>query len=153
MKDIITSVIVMALSAFAYFNAETFSLIKRGTWNLAKNPAVYPRMIATVMFVLGAILLISTIMKGKVKGLQIDKGIFGNILKVVVLMFLYIIGVYILGFILATTLFMISVIMVFGGKIKTALIVSLPVTVGLYVIFQVLFSVPLPLGEIFSFWR
>ena len=153
MKDIILSILAIAFSLFTYIFSDSFSLQGRNAWNLALNPAVYPRLLAMVMFVLGLVHLVNTLRKGSIKGLKFEKLVMINVGKIVGLVLVYIVGVYYIGFIVATTIFLGVTIIVGGGNIRQALIVPLPTTLGLYLLFQVLFAVPLPMGEFLKLLR
>ncbi len=152
MKEIIFAIFSMALGTFFYIASEAFSM-KNDPWNLHANPAVYPRLLAIIIFALGAVHLINTLRKGGLEKLNINKEALKNVGKIVGLVLVYIIAVYYIGFIVATTLFMGVTIIVGGGSKRQAFIIPLPVTIGLFFMFQVLFAVPLPMGELLNFLR
>ncbi|MFA6506185.1 MAG: tripartite tricarboxylate transporter TctB family protein [Treponemataceae bacterium] len=154
-KDLINGVLTIALSVFIFFYAATFS---KGGFSFAENPSLYPRMLAGILFLLGSSLVFQTLLKrkravnkkaattppeektgpepeGKTRVLKIAAALIG-----------FVVITWIVGFIIAALLFCFLAPLILGTTKKTAIIVSLSLTVVISVLFFLFFKVPVPHG-------
>lgn len=146
MKDYIVSAAAFFLSAFVFISSGSFADSKGG---LSQDPAYYPRILAGILAVMALVLLIQTLRKKEAIKISANKGLIFNISKVIAALILYIIALNILGFLIATAAFLFGGILLFGGKVKQSAILFLPITLVIYVVFSILFKMPLPKGIFF----
>ena len=149
-KDIVTGAVAAGLSLFAYFSASSF---EKGGVSLAENPALYPRILAVVVFCMGIALILQALLKsrrGESKTAAYnDKEALSRVGKILSVLCGYVFGIYLIGFIVPTLAFTCAMPLISGSRLKTALMVSLPLTAALYVVFFILFKVPVPHGIVF----
>jgi len=152
LKDFVSSVIFMLFAAFAFLQAGQFSVEGRNAFNLGFNPAMYPRILTLLMFVLSAILLAQSIRKGALKNIQvnIDRRKLIKSAALFVLVLAYILGMNVFGYIASTLLCVAIFIRLFGGTTKQAVLYSAGITAVLFVIFRIGFNIFLPAGSIFQ---
>jgi putative tricarboxylic transport membrane protein len=152
-KDLVNGIVAAGFAVFVYVEAGQFAA---GGASLARNPALYPRILAVIVFAIGVILLVlATIASVKSRGGErrkptTDMSGRKHVALTVGLLVAYVGAIYLLGFVIPTLAFMLATPMVLGTKFKTALLVSLPATVVLYVVFFVFFKVPIPSGILFQ---
>ena len=155
MKDFAASAIFLFLSIFIFFSSQSFSSKGRRLFSLAYNPALYPIIIASILFIIAIILIVQAIRKGAFKNIQIhinrQKAI--KVIKLLLGVILYIIGINYFGYIVATLFCIVLFVYLFDGTIKQAILYSVGLTVVLYVVFRIGFKILLPVGEIFESWR
>jgi putative tricarboxylic transport membrane protein len=149
-RDIVTGAVAVGISVFVYFTSVS---IESGGASLSGNPALYPRILAAVVFLLGVLLILQAIVKSR-RGEKLpaafnDREALGRVGKMLTVLCLYVVGIYFVGFIFPTLLFSFFMPLISGSRLKTALLVSLPVTVALYVVFFIFFKVPIPHGILF----
>lgn len=152
MKDFVSSAIFMLFAAFAFLQAGQFSVEGRNAFNLGFNPAMYPRILTLLMFVLSAVLMAQSIRKGALKHIQVRidgrKAVKAAVLFALVLA--YILGMNLFGYIASTLLCVAVFIRLFGGSIKQAVLYSAGITAILFVIFRIGFNIFLPAGSVFQ---
>lgn len=155
MKDFVGSIICILVSVFIFVTSEVFALKGPNASSLSRNPALYPRILAAVFLILAIILLVNSIRGGALKNIKItvDKQSLKKVSILVFIVLLYIISINYFGYIISSIVFTAILIVVYGGTIKQALLLSIPVSVSLYVIFQMVFKVPLPIGDFIELWR
>jgi hypothetical protein len=155
-KDLITGVASVALAGFVYWEAGQFAA---GGASLARNPALYPRILAVIIFGIGVILLaqacIASVKARRSGGMRpaakkTTAAGMRNVALTAGLLIAYVSTIYLLGFIIPTLAFMLTTPMTLGTKLKTALLVSIPATAVLYVVFFIFFKVPIPSGILFG---
>ena len=151
-KDLVNGIVAAGFALFVYWEAGRFA---EGGVSLSQNPALYPRILAVIVFAMGAILLVRGIIAAvKAGGGEGPKpaadtrgrrsvALTGGMLAA------YAGAIYLLGFVIPTLLFTLATPLLLGTKFKTALLVSLPVTAVLYVVFFIFFKVPIPSGILF----
>jgi len=154
LKDFAASVIFLFLSVFVFFSSQSFSSKGRRYFSLAYNPAMYPRIIALILFILSVILIVQAIRKGAFKNIKIhiDRQKAVKVIKLLLGVLLYIVGINYIGYITATLLCVILFVYLFDGTIKQAILYSIGLTAVLYVIFRMGFKILLPVGKIFETW-
>ena len=151
MKDFIVSLVFLFLSVFTLIASEAFNRKGKNAFSLANNPAVYPRLLAAILFVLSCVLLFQSIRKGALKNIKI-KIAREKLLKVVKLFFtviVYVCGIYFAGYVISSAVCIFFFILLYGGKVRSAIIYSVAATIVLYLVFQVGFKVRLPVGYFF----
>ena len=152
-KDLVNGIVAAGFAVFAYVEAGRFA---EGGVSLARNPALYPRILAEIVFAMGVILLVRGIIASvKARGGERPKprtDASGRklVALTVGLLVAYVGAIYLLGFVIPTLAFTLTTPMVLGTKFKTAVLVSLPVTAVLYVVFFIFFKVPIPSGILFQ---
>jgi hypothetical protein len=150
LRDIVTGVVAVFIAFFVYF---TSASIESGGASLSANPALYPRILAGVVFFLGVSLILQTVIKyrrGERKPAVFDdREALGRVGKMLAVLCLYVVGIYFIGFILPTLLFSFFMPFISGSRLRTSLLVSVPVTLALYVVFFIFFKVPIPHGILF----
>lgn len=70
MKDYITALCALVISAFVYVNSGSFVVENGG---LAKNPAYYPRALALLLAVLSAVLVIKAVIQRERGSVSVNK--------------------------------------------------------------------------------
>ncbi len=150
-KDIVNGAVAVGLSLFVYFSSSAF---EKGGVSLSENPALYPKILAGVVFCFGLILIVQAVLKGgggeKKPSAYADREGLGRVLVILLLLCGYILGIHLTGFILPTLLFTGFVPLISGAKKRTSLLVSIPLTAVLYVVFFIFFKVPVPHGLLFG---
>ena len=115
------------------------------------GPSFYPTVLLCVLLVLLLILLIQTLTG---KGLENDKADLLPLKQIVkpalilVGMLAYAILMPYLGFIITGILYLFAVMMILKADWKKSIIISVAVTVIIYVAFRYVFKVPLPTGTL-----
>lgn len=152
-KDLVSGIVVVGFAVFVYWEAGQFAA---GGVSLAQNPALYPRILAAIVFAMGVILLVQGIIAsvksrgGERRKPTIDISGRKHVALTVGLLVAYVGAIYLFGFIIPTLAFTLATPMMLGTKFKTAILVSPPVTAVLYVVFFVFFKVPIPSGILFQ---
>ncbi len=111
------------------------------------GPSFFPNIIAVFLIFVGILEFFEAKHSTRYASLQgVNKRGAGNVLVVIVAIFLYIISLMPLGFIITTFLFSLIIMYLLGvGKIKS-IVYSFIVLVILILIFEKLFRIPLPGG-------
>jgi ABC-type polysaccharide/polyol phosphate export permease len=144
----------MAASVFVFFASRAFS-VEGNPFSLAHNPAVYPRMIAAVLFLLSCLLMYQAIRKGALKNAAIrpDKQKLFKVFRLFLVVLLYVVLLNFGGYIFSSLICIFLCVYVFGGNPRQAVLYSVIITASLYLVFQIGFRIPLPKGEILEYWR
>src|SRR5690554_5984612 len=144
--DFWTGIGLMAISVAVWLLTAELPTPKRGI-----GPGEYPRVISATMFILGLVLSITNIIGGfpqKAKNIQWLH--LRRALLMAVMAFVYVRLLKPIGFPLLTPFFMFATIKLFGYQNnKMAIIVSVLSTAVIFLLFNVVFMVFLPLGRIF----
>ena len=152
-KDLVNGILAAGFGLLVYWQAGRFA---EGGASLSQNPALYPRILAVIVLAIGLILIVRAIMASpRTRGEEARKPADdGNLRKRVVLtaglLVFYVGAIEILGFIIPTLAFTLATPLCLGTKLRTAVLVSLPVTAVLYVVFFIFFKVPIPSGILFQ---
>lgn len=152
-KDLVNGIVAVGFAVFVYVEAGRFA---EGGASLSQNPALYPRILAVIIFAMGVILLVrATIAFVKSRGGErrkptTDTSGMRHVALTIGLLVAYVGAIYLLGFVIPTLAFTLATPMVLGTKFKTAVLVSLPVTAVIYLVFFVFFKVPIPSGILFQ---
>jgi len=153
-KDLINGIVAVGFAVFVYVEAGRFAV---GGASLSQNPALYPRILAEIVFAMGVILLVRGIIAfvksrggGERREPTTDTNGMRHVALTVGLLVAYVGAIYLLGFVIPTLAFTLATPMILGTKFKTAVLVSLPVTAVLYVVFFIFFKVPIPSGILFQ---
>lgn len=152
-KDLVNGLVAAGFAVFAYAEAGRFA---EGGASLSRNPALYPRILAAIVFAMGMILLVRGIIAlVKSRGGERQKPTTEtsgrkHVALTVGMLVAYVGAIYLSGFVIPTLAFTLATPMLLGTKFKTAVLVSIPVTAVLYVVFFIFFKVPIPSGILFQ---
>ncbi|MGI6029080.1 MAG: tripartite tricarboxylate transporter TctB family protein [Candidatus Heteroscillospira sp.] len=146
MKDYIAAVGSIIFSAYVYFVSQDFAVAGGG---LAGNPAYYPRALAIIIAVLGTCIMVNAIIQKKKLAVSINKELLINVGQVFAALLAYVICFEFVGFIASTAVFIIGCVLMYGGKIKSALLCSIPFTAAMYIVFHIIMQVAMPQGILF----
>jgi putative tricarboxylic transport membrane protein len=121
------------------------------TMPIGLSPADYPRVIAVGLIILGAIQAIQGWRKGSPSLKELyPSGAIWRMLGLVVITYVYIQLLDILGFSIASPLFLLVVMYYFGVRRPVTMIaIAVLLTLIIYLIFRVAFHVPLPRFNLF----
>jgi hypothetical protein len=146
-------VVTLTIGILAYWGTQAFD---RSGASVSETPALYPRLLSIVLCLLGSALVIRALVSEKprdgspgARNTGIGNAGFWRMGKVVLFLVGYSVGIYFFGFILPSLLFLYGMPLQLGASKRTALLVSAPLTVALYVTFFLLFKVPVPHGVAF----
>ena len=144
--DVWTGVGLMVVSIGVWVLTADLPTPKRGI-----GPGQYPRVIASTLFILGLVQFLSNIAKGYPKQTAaIQWKQIGRAGLLALMAFVYVRLLKPIGFPLLTPFFLYATIVLFGyKKKKTAAIVSIGATAVIFLLFNVVFMVFLPVGRIF----
>ncbi len=144
--DFWVGIALIALSGAVWLLTAKLPVPKRGI-----GPGQYPRVIATVMFILGAVQLLTNLKGGfPEKGEPTNWVHLGRALLLAIIAFVYVRLLKFVGFPLLTPFLLFGVIRLFGyKKTKIAILLSIGATAVIFVLFNIVFMVFLPLGILF----
>jgi len=156
-KALVNGIGAAAIGGFVLFQSRNFS---KGGASLADNPAVYPRILASILIGLGAILIVRTMAAGmarkpvaasteRTKGSFVSEG-SARVAKVAACLIGFVGLTSLFGFAPASLLFGFGTPLALGTSRKTAILVSISLTATIYVVFFILFKVPVPRGILFG---
>ncbi len=141
---ILISLLIILWMVFLF--TQTFDLPKSLTPNVP-GPAYLPRVYIT----LGIILCLSVILKAYLS--RENVAVQWSRLRMLgagsLILIVYILLLNVLGYFLATFLFIIALVLLMGGQIVSGLVVSGSFVFFTYVVFMRLFNLPLPKGLLF----
>jgi hypothetical protein len=154
LKDFVVALVFAAVSVFVFVASQAFS-VEGNALSLAHNPAVYPRLIAAVLFILSCVLMYQAIRKNALKNVsfRIDKQKLLKVFRLFLVVLFYVVLLNFGGYLFSSLIGIFLCIYVFGGNLKQAILYSVIITVSLYLTFQIGFRIPLPEGEILEYWR
>jgi hypothetical protein len=145
-KEIFFGVLLMTVSVTMF--ALTFQFPKQ---TIALPPTVYPRFVSTCLFILATILFIQGILGVKEPSGQhkvthtFDKGFLLRFVFMLVLAFAYIRILPLTGYVITTPPFVAGTMLLFNEKRWSWIItISVITSTLLYVLFRMIFKVPLP---------
>lgn len=145
--DLWVGVGLMALSIAVWLMTASLPVPERGI-----GPGQYPRVISVMMFGLGAI-QIGTSLRGGLPERSSDRTYvtqIGRALLLAVISLVYVRLLNLIGFPLLTPFFLVGIIRLFGyKKWKTNILVSVIGTAVIFVLFNIVFMVFLPVGRLF----
>ncbi|MDD3942577.1 MAG: tripartite tricarboxylate transporter TctB family protein [Sphaerochaetaceae bacterium] len=144
--DFWTGIGLMALSVGVWVLTADLPVPKRGI-----GPGQYPRVISATMFFLGLVLSVTNVIGGFPKKTKdINWRQLGRAMLMALMSFVYLRLLKLIGFPLLTPFFLFATIRLFGyKKWKTAIFVSVGSTAVIFLLFNVVFMVFLPLGRLF----
>lgn len=144
--DLWTGIALMIVSVGVWVLTANLPVPKRGI-----GPGSYPRVVASIIFLLGLAQSLTNIVGGypKASG-AINWRQIGRAALLAILSFIYVRFLKLIGFPLLTPFFLFTVIKLFGYKRwKIAALVSLGATAVMFILFNIVFMVFLPVGRIF----
>ena len=143
LKDIISSIFIIILSITVFCVATPLG---EGSSNLSSNAGLFPQIISLFLGLLGVSLLIQAMIKTEKKKILFNKRVFIKVITLICILVVYVPTLQILGYLLATIVFLFVVMVFLGQSIKKTSIHTVIISGSLYVIFALLFKVPLPTG-------
>ena len=141
-SDIIGSAILLLFSFAAYFQATRFTL----------GADAFPKAVLIAIIILAAVQLLLALRSTAVLATTASSETLnvGRIIAIAVLFFVYIVSIQLIGYFIATPLFLIVSMVMLGRKdAKTILIVTATVNVAIWLIFRAFLYVPVPMGPFF----
>ena len=155
-KQIIAPVIILALIIFAYVLSIDFNAPENGVL----NPAYYPRLLIYIILVMTISVIVMEFLKNKkVNSVKSEESSDSDnaskrekalTLKFISAIVLYALVLKVLGFVIATALFLISSMTVLGYKnYKNMIILTVFVTAIIYFGFSSILNVRFPSGIFF----
>jgi len=149
--EIIIGAFLMTLSVVFY--GITFQFPEQ---TLAFSPKIFPRFVSTCLFIISAILVIQGIMAFRKRSpdeqakLTIDKAFLTRLLFGILIGYSYTQLLPITGYIVATPPFIAGIMIIFNEKrwIRIGLCALITTSV-LYILFRIIFKVPLPRFSLF----
>ena len=145
-KEIVFGLVLMGVSVLMF--ALTYQFPRQ---TLALSPGVFPRFVSTCMFILATILVIQGISGlrqqagQRMPDFQLEKAFVIRIVAMVALAFAYTKILPLVGYMLATPPFVAGTMIIFHEKRWYWIVgVSLLTSGVLYMLFRMLFKVPLP---------
>jgi len=153
-RDLTSGIVAAGLAVFVYAEAGRFA--ESGA-SLAYNPALYPRVLAAIVLALGIVLIVRamvTFLKVRKERPPEEKtensAGMRYVALTIALLAVYVGMIHLLGFIIPTIAFTVVAQVFFGTKLKTAVLVGIPLTTVLYLLFFIFFKVPIPSGILFQ---
>jgi putative tricarboxylic transport membrane protein len=149
--EITIGVCLMILSVLFY--ALTYQFPEQ---TLAFSPKIFPRFVSTCLFLISAVLLIqgiTAVRKGsgeKKPELTIDKAFLTRLLLGILIGYAYTRLLSVTGYVVATPLFIAGIMLVFNEKRWLKIVATSIITTSmLYILFRIIFRVPLPRFSLF----
>lgn len=151
-SDIFLSIILMIISIIIFIL--TFQFPKQ---TVALPPTAFPRFVSVSLFLFSLILFFNTLRKGKKvftkkfsELSKLNKEFLIKFTVMILLAYFYTIFIRIFGYIYTTPLFVAGNMFLFNEKrIGFIFAVSIITTILLYILFKVVFKVPLPRFNLF----
>lgn len=144
--DFWTGFVLMLVSVGVWILTANLPVPKRGI-----GPGSYPRVVAGMLFVLGLITTLTNLQGGypKASGI-INWKQMGRAALLAIMSLVYVRLLNLIGFPLLTPFFLFAVIMLFGfNRWKMAALVSMGTTAIIFILFNIVFMVFLPVGRFF----
>lgn len=144
--DLFTGMGLMLLSAIMYRSTLTMAKVRLGI-----GPGDYPRVIASILFVLGGMLAVRSLFALRSGHKRIfEPKALGRVVGTVAVTFGYIRLMRDMGFIYTTPIYLLFLLTMFGYKRKIpAVAISICTTFALYWVFRSVFQVLLPEFSLF----
>lgn len=150
-KEIILSIILIIISTVIFILTFQFP-----PQTVALSPTAFPRFVSICLLILSLMLLIQGIIgvknappKKNVK-FKLNKTFIIKLILLIFLAFLYTRLITIVGYIVATPPFIVGNMLLFNEKRSIwIIIVSITTTVLLYILFRIIFKIPLPRFSLF----
>ena len=144
--DMLTGIGLMLLSAYWFIEATKMRKVELGI-----GPGSYPKFIAFVLFFLALLLLLQSVIKGipKPEGNMNRKAAL-RVFIFISVTFVYVQAMKTLGFILLTPVYLYFSCWFFQYRKKiAAALASVVITAVIYIVFSILFYIPLPEFRLF----
>ena len=144
--DMVTGMVLMLLAAYWFYEANKMLKVDLGI-----GPGGYPKFAAVGLFFLGFLLSLQSVIKGlpKPEG-KIDRKALLRVIIFVAVTVVYVVAMKEVGFLLLTPPYLFFACWFFGYRKKvSAALTSIGVTAAVYLIFRMIFYVPLPVFRLF----
>jgi len=144
-NEIIFGTIFIMISIFLFLMTFRFPDLR-----IALSPSVFPRFVTVSLFIISSILLAQGIKKqikskGKRQKVNIEKKYFIRFILLCATGFIYTRIIRITGYVVATPVFIATTMLIFNEKkIHRVVLFSIVTTAILYIVFRMIFRVPLP---------
>lgn len=154
--NIISSSILLLFSGALYLYASTFPAYQKNIAVL--NPGFYPKLLACIMALLAGLLLVTSILT-KIKEKKTfwagtTKKSMVLLLLTLVMLVIYPLGLHYVGFPLMTFFFILTLVYSLSERkkygMKKIFLVSIGITLAIYLVFIVFLRIPFPRGIFFS---
>lgn len=149
--EIIFGVFLMMLSGVLY--SLTYQFPEQ---TLAFSPKIFPRFVSTCLFILSAILVFQGIRgvqktsREKRSELTIDKTFLMRLLSGILMGYAYTQLLSVTGYVVATPPFIVGIMLIFNEKRWLKIVATSVITTSmLYILFRIIFRVPLPRFSLF----
>lgn len=151
-KDYLNGLLTVAIGTFVLIYAQTFS---RGGFSVAENAAIYPQLLAGVLIFLGLLLSAQTWLARKraqapARQALPAEGGRTRVALIASALTGFVVITWLAGFIPANVIFCFLAPLALGTSKKTAAIVSVALSVFIYVLFFKFFEIPIPYGILFE---
>jgi len=155
----ILELIVSAITSLLFLFFLVASLGMEGSGNPLVGPGVFPTILSTIVLICSVLWLIDSLLAylryrknvGSQEAHVSQGGLFHlskegrRLVIIIILTILYILVLMpLVGFVISTFLFLFVSVMLFYGKWPAALIVSVSMSLALYVLFQFVLHLPMP---------
>lgn len=150
-KDKIVSIIFIALSIIILALTQNVRVLP----NLAEpGPRLFPRIAAIGMILCGIGMFLDKGSNDENSGSYLESDGWKRFAIVAVVIAAYVLGLYLIGFVISTPIAMLGFVAVLrSGKkvsIPASVVIAVATTAILYFVFVKLFAIPLPTGLLFS---
>ena len=145
-SELVIGIVCIALGLAVYMAAGNLQQVKLGI-----GPGGFPRFIGILLAILGVAQTAMTLKSGvNAPAVNVDKRAASLFAAAVAMSVAYVLVVSTIGFIIATPLLLIGLMILFGERsIVKMLIISIITTVCIWLLFTKVFMIFLPVGRIF----
>ena len=146
-SELVIGLACAALGVAVYIAAGNLQQVKLGI-----GPGGFPKFIAAVLLLLGAVQTVTTLISGvDAPKFEVDKRATGLFIAAVALAIAYVMLVTQLGFILLTPILLVAYMYLFGERSWIKMIaIAIITTVCIWLLFTEVFMIFLPTGRLFA---
>lgn len=141
MKDIITSLILMLCGLTIFLMAKSYGV---DSASLSGNSGLLPQSVSIILGILGLTLLIKVLVNKAKEKIAFNKMVFLKILVFMFIIIFYLPLIELFGYLPATIIFLFSIMVFIGSSVKKSGIYAFVISGSLYVVFSIIFKIPLP---------
>ena len=144
--DMVTGILIMLLAVYWFSQANKMLKVELGL-----GPGGYPMFVSVCLFFFGLLLTLQSVIKGlpKPEG-KIDFKAVQRVVIFIAVTFVYVRAMRYLGFLLLTPPYLVFACWFFHYRKKLVVILtSIGTTAVIYIVFRVLFYIPLPVFRLF----
>lgn len=145
--EIITSVLFFIVAGLVFYLSRGFNVGD----SVAFSPAFWPRLLASMLFILSAIFLIQTLIKHKDEFYRFEKKALSRVVRMCFLLGVFSVVLVFFGFFISSLVLVPLAMLILGERrIPLILTISVAVPVFVYVIFELILNLQLPKGYFFN---